>query len=256
MDAGPALGLWLAGFCAGILNALAGGGTLLTFPALLASGLPPTVANATSTVALWPGSLAGHLSFRNRLGATGKELRWMLLPSLVGGGLGALLLLATPERRFAELAPWLVLFATLLFASRTRLASGPVAEESISRPKQFGAGLLQLAVGVYGGFFGAGIGILMLALLASLGVANVHRANSIKNLLATGINGVAACIFLGASRVSWPPAVVVLAGAIFGGWVGPPLGLRLGSEGSRRLVVLVGAGVSAYLFLRLLAVGD
>ncbi len=252
MESGSALILLLAGCGAGVLNSLAGGGTLLTYPALLEFGLAPTVANATSTVALWPGSLAGYWGFRKHLGSARRWALWLLIPSLVGGLLGAYLLLRTPEKRFAEFAPWLILLATGLFAFKATVfgSSGSIAMVSSPWGVRVGALGVQLLVGIYGGFFGAGIGILMLSLLATLGVEEVHAANGIKNLLAASINSVAAAIFLLEARVALPSAGIVLVGALVGGWIGPHLGFRLGQQGSRWLVVAVGTTVAIHLFLR------
>lgn len=254
MELREALLLLLAGCGAGLMNSLAGGGTLLTYPALLEVGLTPTVANATSTVALWPGSLAGYWGFRSAIGPARLWLFRWLLPSLLGGLLGAYLLLWTPERRFAELAPWLILFATLLFGFGQLSTRSPETQTNLwARGRLFSIGswLAQLGVATYGGYFGAGIGILMLGLLAAAGMTEIHAANGIKNLLAASINGVAAAVFLVEARVAWVPVGYLLTGALLGGWIGPRLGLRLGPESSRWLVVGVGVVVTLHLFVKL-----
>jgi hypothetical protein len=245
-----------AGAAAGAMNALAGGGTLVTFPALLFAGLPAKVANATSTVALVPGAAASFAGYRRALRGHRPWLRALLLPSLAGGALGSLLLLATPERLFAQLAPALVLFATLLFALQSRRSAPRAGVQPAESPAGPPAGpalaaaaLAQLGVAVYGGYFGAGIGILMLAILGALGLSDIHAMNGLKNLLGIAINGVAAAIFVASGAVDWPSAALVLAGAVPGGFLGARFGQRVGRRATRRIVVAVGLGVALLLAL-------
>jgi uncharacterized membrane protein YfcA len=235
---------------AGAMNAMAGGGTILTFPTLLLLGEPAITANATSTVALLPGSAAGLYGYRREMEGHRGWLARLFLPSLLGGALGAFLLLATPERIFAGLAPYLVLFATLLFA-----VSGPISRWTSpapgdDAPAHFAAAwLFQLAVGVYGGYFGAGVGILMLAVLGFLGLSDIHAANGVKNFLTLTINGVAALYFVLRGAVVWPAALVLMAGAVAGGYAGARLARSIGREKSRAAVVVIGAAVAVLLFL-------
>ena len=242
-----------AAFAAGLINSIAGGGTLVSFPALIWTGRDAVLANATSTVALWPASVAGAYGFRRELEG---GRRWLLLfggPSLLGGILGALLLLRTPPGLFARLVPYLILFATLLIALQDpiarRLKSKGREEEKPSRGWQAGAALFQFFVGVYGGFFGAGIGILMLAALGLLGFSDIHRMNALKNILALGINGVAAALFVFAGAVNWSDVLVMTFAAIAGGYCGARLAYRLGRRFVRLAVILIGLLMGVSLFL-------
>ncbi|MCX6636573.1 MAG: sulfite exporter TauE/SafE family protein [Acidobacteria bacterium] len=189
-----------AGFLAGMINSVAGGGTLVSFPTLVWLGLPPVVANATNAVGIWPGSLGGAWGYRKELGRTEPRLLALVAPSLIGGILGALLLRWTPPATFGTLVPFLILFATILLMVqepaqrwlRTTASRTPHTASSWL----VGAMLFQLLVAIYGGYFGAGIGILMLAALSILGLTDIHQMNGLKNVLAICINGVAALYFM------------------------------------------------------------
>ncbi len=237
---------------AGAMNAMAGGGTLLTFPTLVLLGVPAITANATSTVALLPGSAASLYGYRREVRRHRSWWKALLLPSLAGGGLGAALLLRTPPRTFETLAPFLVLFATALFslqeAARRWTESRGDVDPTGGRLAV--AWLFQFAVSVYGGYFGAGIGILMLALLGFLGVSDIHAANGLKNVLTMGINGVAAAWFVLRGAVDWPAALVLAVGAIAGGYAGARFARSIGQERARAAVVVVGLGVAGLLFLQ------
>ena len=240
-------------FAAGLINSIAGGGTLVSFPALIWTGRDAVLANATSTVALWPASVAGAYGFRREMEG---GRRWLLLfgaPSLLGGVLGAALLLRTPPGLFARLVPYLILFATLLIALQDpiarRLRTGGAEEENPSRGWQAGAAAFQFFVGVYGGYFGAGIGILMLAALGLLGFSDIHRMNALKNILALGINGVAAALFVFAGAVNWSDVLVMTFAAIAGGYCGARLAYRLGRRFVRLAVILIGLLMGFSLFL-------
>lgn len=245
---------------ASAINAVAGGGTLLSFPVLLFAGLPAVAANATSTVALLPGPIGGLFGFRRELAPHARELVTLLLPSLLGGGLGAFLLLATPDRTFVRIAPFLVLFATLLFLVQGRLARrreqgsdrDALDETSPMRRRRFGLGLLlQFVVSVYGGYFGAGIGILMLALLGFLGHRDLHAMNGLKNAANLAINGVAAAIFIVRGAVVWPVALVMIPCALLGGYLGARAARAVGRERARAAVIAIGfASAAALLFWR------
>jgi uncharacterized membrane protein YfcA len=258
-------GLIAAGAGAGVMNALAGGGTLLTFPALLFLGLDPIGANATSTVALLPGAAASLFGYRREVRPYRSWLAVLALPSLIGGALGSLLLLRTPARSFAALAPFLVLFATALF-----LVQGVLARRRTERAARRGesaeslpgdarslpsralaiAVLAQLGIAIYGGYFGAGIGILMLAVLGFLGLDDIHAMNGLKNVFGFAINAVAAGIFLARGSVDLPIALVTMVGAIAGGYGGARLARIIGREAARKAVVAIGILVALLLFER------
>ena len=239
-----------AAFAAGLINSIAGGGTLLSFPALIWLGRDPVLANATSTVALWPASLAGAFGFRRDLKGGGRWLLMFGVPSLAGGVLGAFLLLRTPSGTFARLVPFLILFATLLVAVQEPISQrfGRAEGEQPSRAWWIGAIVFQFLVGVYGGYFGAGIGILMLAALGLLGFADIHRMNGLKNLLAICINGVAALYFILSGAVIWVDVLVMTFAAIAGGYSGARLAYRLGRRFVRYAVIVIGLVMGVSLF--------
>ncbi len=244
-----------AAFAAGLINSIAGGGTLVSFPALLWVGRDAVLANATSTVALWPASLAGAYGFRREL--KGGGARTFLLfgaPSLAGGILGAALLLRTPSETFARLVPFLILFATLLLAAQEpisrRLRGDDGEAHEPTRAWWVGAMIFQFFVGVYGGYFGAGIGILMLAALGLLGFTDIHRMNALKNLLAICINGVAAVYFITSGAVIWSDVLVMTFAALAGGYCGARLAYRLGRRFVRLVVITIGLVMSVSLFVK------
>jgi uncharacterized membrane protein YfcA len=248
----PALGLARLGLVAlaaaggGFVNAIAGGGTLLTFPALIGLGVPPLVANATSTVALWPGTLTSFWGYRDALrGARAWTVRWAL-PSLLGGITGAVLLLWTPEQSFADSVPWLIWGATLLFMVQgpvMRWVVGhavPVADGAELPPPRGGFLVYQFLVAVYGGYFGAGAGILMLAALGMMGLTNIHTMNGLKNWGGLNINVVAVLIFAVSGIVNWPVALTMAIGASVGGVLGSRLAQRVGQRWVRRAIIVIG----------------
>jgi uncharacterized membrane protein YfcA len=251
--------VFLASVLGGAVNAIAGGGTLLTFPALVGLGVPPLTANATSTVALWPGALSSMWGYRGELRGARAWVVRLTLPSVVGGAVGAWLLLRTPPDRFERIVPFLVLGATLLFqaqgplmrrlARRRGAPAGPAPEASGDDPHVapwvFVAG--QFAIGVYGGYFGAGIGILMLAGLGMMGFTNIHRMNGLKNWGAVCMNVVAAAIFAFSGIVNWPVAAAIAAGGLLGGYGGSRMAQRVGQQRVRRAIVLI--GLASFLFL-------
>ena len=250
--------LALAACAAGAVNAVAGGGTLLTFPAL-GRVLPLDLANTTSTVALLPGSLAGAWGFRRELGAARWYLVRLVPPSLVGGALGSVLLLLTPQS-FGQLVPWLILGTAVLFVLQKPISSWlkrrvkPGAAPS--PPTALGvAGLVaaQFAVAVYGGYFGAGIGILMLTLLGFMGIANIHQANGIKTVLAASINVVSAVIFVAQGKVRWEFALVMALASVVGGYGGARLSTRLPSWAVRWGVIAIGFGLAGFYFQQVYA---
>ncbi len=237
---------------AGVMNAMAGGGTILTYPTLLFLGESAIVANATSTIALWPGAAASMWGYRREVATHREWLTTLLVPSLLGGAAGAVLLLRTPTKSFERLAPFLILFATLLFLAQGALARS--SREAASRPRsrsRFVAALLfQFAVAVYGGYFGAGIGILMLATLGFLGLSDIHAMNGLKNFFGMCINAVAAAYFVFRGAVEWHAALVMIAGAVAGGYGGARFARRIGKAKSRAAVAVIGFGIAILLFLR------
>ncbi|MFN7066098.1 MAG: sulfite exporter TauE/SafE family protein [Aquificaceae bacterium] len=230
---------------AGAINAVAGGGTLITFPSLLWLGLDPVVANITNTVALWVGSLFGAFGFRKRI----KEAKEMLLPLLVastlGALLGALLLINTPSQTFRSLVPLLILFAVLM------LAFGEFINRIISRLRivPLIALSLQFLTGVYGSYFGAGIGIMMLVSLTLSGVNNIHTANGLKNLLGFSINLLGAVVFVLSGKVSWIYALVMMPGFALGGYLGAVLSQRVKQRVVRVFVIGWGLFLALYMLL-------
>lgn len=249
------LALAASAFAAGAMNAMAGGGTILTFPTLIFLGMPAITANATSTVALLPGAAASMAGFRREVAANRRWLKTLFLPSLVGGVIGSVLLLRTPEKVFANLAPLLVLFATVLFMVRGVLArkfapgrgEGPIEPGHLSGGQWVVAWLLQLGVAVYGGYFGAGIGILMLALLGFLGMTDIHVMNGLKNFFNLCINFVAAGYFILQGAVSWPEALVLAVGAAVGGYGGARFSRHIGKEKAQKAVIVIGLLVTVVL---------
>lgn len=242
-----------AAFAAGMINSVAGGGTLLTFPTLIWLGLNSVTANATSTVAIWPGSLGGMWGFRRELRTAEPRMLALTIPSLVGGITGAILLEHTPSHLFDRLVPFLILFATLLFMLQEpvqRLLKTGGEHRHRSAKWMTGALLFQLFVGLYGGYFGAGIGIMMLAALAILGLTDIHQMNGLKNFFALSINGVAALYFIWAGMVYWPDVVVMAAGAIIGGYGGAGAARKLGRHVVRRIVIAIGFGMAISLLLK------
>ena len=244
--------LFLAALIAGAINSVAGGGTLLTFPALLAVGIPSVAANATSTVALVPGSISAYWSYREEIGRSRRDLLLLAVPSVLGGVLGAFLAVKAGNALFGHLVPWLILGATFLFLIqdpvRRWLSSKQSSTLNPVQGRNFGPGgmVFQFFVAIYGGFFGAGIGILMLAALGFLGQTNIHRMNGLKNFAAICINGVGAATFIFFGRVHWPLAAVMAVGAVIGGFGGAGLARRIGQANVRRTVVAIGLTFGAY----------
>lgn len=244
---------FLASMVGGAMNAIAGGGTLVTFPAIVALGLSPLTANATSTVGLWPGAAGSLWGYRGQLGGARSWLRLLTWPSLLGGTTGALLLLNTGEDRFARIVPFLVLAATLLFMLQKPLlhALGRTPAEAGDQPRfQARFFAAQFGVGVYGGYFGAGIGILMLAVLEMMGHRNIHRMNGLKNWGGMCINVVAALLFIASGIVDWPFALALAVGGIVGGYGGSRLAQRVSQAAVRRMVVAIGLISFVWLLTR------
>ena len=227
-----------AAFLAGLINSVAGGGTLLTFPTLIWLGLNSVTANATSTVAVWPGTLASCWGYRRELRTAEGRLLWLLVPSVIGGLAGAWLLRFTPLDVFDRLIPYLILFATLLFMAQNPVQRWMKAADRAGRRSGrwlAGALVFQLLIALYGGYFGAGIGLQM---------------NSLKVLMGGAINGVAVVYFVSNRMVFWPDVVVMGAGAIAGGYGGAGLARRVGGAAVRRIVIVIGFGLALSFFFR------
>lgn len=242
----------LAAGLGAMMNAVAGGGTLITFPALVALGVPPITANATSTVALWPGTIASMWGYRRELVGARRWAIAFAIPSFLGGIVGALLLLQTPEKRFAAIVPWLILGATALFIAQKPLMKLLVKEDGVQRSVSGADGnllppsasflLYQFGVSIYGGYFGAGAGILMLAALGLMGLTNIHQMNGLKNWGGGVMNLVAVVIFAISGVVNWPIALAMAVGAGVGGIGGSLLAQRVGQTWVRRAIVTIGLG--------------
>ena len=294
--------LFIAAILGGTLNAVAGGGTFITLPSLIFTGILPINANATSTVALWPGSIASIGAYYKEL-LLQKRSQVMLLSitSLIGGVLGAFLLLSTSQSTFVLLLPYLLLIATVLFTisgpitARMRqrhaeqkpaptLAPAATSNEALAassnatplpptsavdQPNQesqleqntplgrntswsvlFGIAVLQFIISIYGGYFGGGIGILMLATLGLMGMENIHEMNALKTLLTACINGVAVIIFIAKGVVEWPQAILMVIGAIIGGFGGAYFARKLNPLWVRWFVIAVGITMTIYFFVR------
>jgi hypothetical protein len=232
-----------AAFAAGAINSIAGGGTLLTFPVLIWLGLDPKVANGTSTVALWPGLFGGLFGYRKELENSRPILIRLGTTSVIGGAVGAWLLIWTPSPIFARMVPFLILFATILFmaqgAINRRLRLGKL-EENPGPWWWAGAIVFQFCSAMYGGYFGAGNGILMLAAMGLLGLNALNRANGIKNFLGICINSIAVLSFSLSGLVVWRDSLVMAVGALAGGYFGASMAVRIGQVWVRRGIVVIG----------------
>lgn len=252
-----AIFLFVAAGIAGVLNALAGGGSFISFPALLFLRIPAVTANATNTVALWPGLAASTLAYLNRLRAPVRVLAPLLVTSVAGGWVGALLLLKTPQHTFLRLVPWLLLGGTLLFAfgNSIRALAGKTAviddlREISGRAIVVGS-IAELLVAIYGGYFGAGIGFMSLAMLALMGMRDIHAMGAIRTLLAVAINAAAVMTFMVAGAVLWPECGVMIVGSLVGGWFGAHHAQRADPRKVRALVIGVGVVMTMYFFFKL-----
>ena len=247
------IGLALAAAIAGMINSIAGGGTILTFPVLLFFGTPPVVANATSTVALMIGTAGSIFGFREHFTSIKPWLGRFVPVSVLGGLIGSVLLTHTSDKIFAHLVPFLILFATILFCAQGAFRS--LARKEASSMPRTGRGVwvavgFQFAVAIYGGYFGAGIGILMLASLGFLGMADIHEMNALKNLLGSLINVVASLWFIAAGIVDWSKAGVMTAGALAGYYLGAHFSQRIPQHQVRRIIMAVGLTISAVMFFK------
>lgn len=230
----------------GAINSVAGGGSFLTFPALIFAGVPAIPANATNNTAMWLGNIASAQGYREEI----RTYRGVVVPaivvSLIGSLIGAVMLLHTPAHLFDRMIPWLLLFATVVFAI-SPLITPQEAAKDVHSPWQL---FVQFIVSVYGGYFGAGIGILMLAILAFSGLPSMSAMNGVKNLLTIVINGIAVVPFVIAGIIVWPVALLMAVFTMLGGYVGARLARRVPSRVIRQIVLAIGAGMTAYFFVR------
>ncbi len=242
-----------AAFLAGAINSVAGGGTLVSFPALIWLGLGSITANATSTVAIWPGTVGSAWGYRRELGQAEPRFLALIVPSLIGGITGAVLLKLTPTSTFDRLVPFLILFATILFTVQEplqRFFKSANGARRHSRAWFTGVLLFQLLVGLYGGYFGAGIGILMLAALSIMGLRDIHEMNSLKVVFGGSVNGIAALYFIWARMVYWPYVLLMAVAAILGGYGGAGVARKIGRKAVRSIVIAIGFGMAISLFFK------
>lgn len=248
--------LVLAGGTAGIMNSIAGGGTLVTFPTLIYLGLPSIAANATSTVALLPATFGGAVGYRTKIRQIVPWLKLFVPVSLLGGLIGGILLVQTPTKTFDSMVPFLILFATVLFMAQSSFArffgsrKMPSHQGGPSKKWIYGSVLFQFGVALYGGYFGAGIGILMLASLGVLGFEDIHEMNTLKVILGFLINIVAAIYFIASGLIFWSDALVMACGAVVGGYSGAHFAQKVPQKKVRFAITLIGLIISAVMFYR------
>jgi hypothetical protein len=253
MELLEALGLAAAAFAAGAINSVAGGGSLVSFPALIAAGYPSKTANVTNTVALWPGYIGGSIGYRGELDRQRKRIVALTVPSVLGALLGSAILLATPESAFDAIVPFLILFACGLMAFQDPLGRFAQTHRLVSRaddhvPLTLHLGIVVLAM--YGAYFGAGLGIMTLAVLGILLPDDIQHSNALKGLLSALINLVAVVYFGLFGPVEWLPAFIMAAGALTGGYYGVGIARRLGRRWLRITVIAYGVVVALVLFIR------
>lgn len=250
--------LSMAALMAGAINSVAGGGTLLTFPALTLV-LGPTaqatvIANGTSTVALFPGSLASIWGYRREINGMRPWIMPLVIPSLIGASIGTWLVAQRDPHEFMRLVPWLILTATLLFLSQPIISKWTGIGQPHSAPSlgsRLGIIGFQFLIALYGGYFGAGIGILMLSALALMGISDIHRMNGVKTILASTINGVSVVLFIWYDKVNWTLAIPMIISSIIGGYLGASISRRLNKNVVRYTVVVIGIVLSLYYFVRI-----
>lgn len=244
--------LVLVGAVAAAINAVAGGGSLLSFPALTVGyAIPSVLANATNSVSLWPGSLSGGVGYWNLIKKTGHYFKVFLAPTVLGSLTGAFLLVQTSHRSFDLIVPWLILFAALILVLQPRIKSFAESSGHALSPK---AGLIvQFLVAVYGGYFGAGMGIMMLGAFALTMEGDIHELNAVKNWLSLIINLVCSLYFIYKGLVVFPVAAALTVGSLFGGYAGAKLSQRVPSEKLRLAIAIYGIGMAALFFYRSLS---
>ena len=247
-----AIFLFAAANLAGALNAIAGGGSFISFPALVFTGVPEIPANATNNIGAWTGLVASSRAYRRHLDMPRRVLIPLLLVGITGGTVGSILLLKTPAHTFAHMIPWLMLTATLLFIFGRKL----IGKRESSVRHDASAGTLATActflflASIYGGYFGAGLGIVLLALLAALGMTDIHAMNAFKTVLSAAVNGPPVLVFIIAKVIYWPQAILVMIGFVLGGYLGGHFGQKLPQSSVRAFVTLVGIGMTVYFFVK------
>ncbi len=254
MHVHDALILFATALFAGIANSISGGGSFLSFPTLLLTGVPPIQANATNTAALWPGTVASTAAYRSEVAANARLLPLLTMVGVAGGVIGAKILLRTPQSTFLRLIPWLLLAGTLMFVYGVRIARW-VRERTLHRPRvsavtRAGTVLLLFLISVYIGYFGAGVGILVAAVFALMGLESMHAINGLRTYLVSVSNLVAIVTFIAAGAVLWPQALVMVTGAALGGYGGAHYALKMNPRRVRQFVILIGFATSVYFFLR------
>ncbi len=247
-----AIFLFFAGALGGGINAVAGGGSFVAFPALLFTGVPAIRANATNTLALWVGTTASGGAYPQKLNLPRRIIIPLVITSIVGGLAGAFLLIKTPAQTFLRVLPWLLLGATLLFAFGKHLTgriSAGISHDA-SNAAVTGASIFELLVAVYGGYFGGGVGIMNLAMLAALGMTDIHAMNKLKVRLGSVINGVATVTFIATRTILWPQAIVMTAGSVLCGYSTAHFAQKLPQSWVKAFVILVGTAMTIYFFIR------
>lgn len=252
LNLAQAIFLLAAGALGGALNAVAGGGSFIAFPALLFTGVGPVAANATNTLALWVGVTASGGAYRKHLNIPARVMIPLIATSVVGGLGGAILLIRTPPQTFLRVIPWLMLGATLLFAFGKHVTgriSAGISRES-SGAAVAGASLFELLVAIYGGYFGGGMGIMNLAMLSAIGMTDIHAMNALKVVLGGFINGVATITFIASKTIVWPQAAVMTIGALAGGYLAAHYAQKLPQSWIRGFVIVTGTAMTIYFFVR------
>ena len=250
--------LFAAALVGGALNAVAGGGSFIGVPALLSVGIAPVAANATTTLAMWPGSLSSAVAYRREIVRARHWLLTLGAASLVGGMVGGWLLIRTPDQRFLRLLPWLMLAASVTFTVGGRVADRllrrgkPAAERPATDASRAPVWILlfQLGIAIYGGYFGGGMGIMMLAAFSIAGMVDIHEMNGLKTLLAVAINGVALVEFIVSGAIAWAPGLIMVAGGIVGGYYGAFLARKIEGGVVRAIVIGIAWTMTAYFFVR------
>jgi uncharacterized protein len=243
--------LFLAAALGGALNSVAGGGSFISFPSLLFAGITPVVANATNSVALWPAAVASAIAYRRELDVPKPVFVALAVASLAGGLGGALLLLRTPDSTFVKQLPWLLFAATMLFtlgptlSKRLKLGGGGHSRAALGATM-----LAQLVIAIYGGYFGGGMGILMLAAMSLIGMTKIHTMNGLKSILGVLINGIAVVAFVVSGAVAWEPGIVMVAGGMLGGYGGASVARRVDPRWVRLFVSAVAWAMTVYFFVR------
>ena len=248
--------LFGAALLGGALNAVAGGGSFIGVPALLSAGIAPVAANATTTLAMWPGSLSSAVAYRREIVHARHWLVTLGAASLIGGLVGGWLLIRTPDQRFLVLLPWLMFAASVTFTLGGRVADrlskrrGASAAASRSTRAPLWILLFQFVIAIYGGYFGGGMGIMMLAAFSIAGMADIHEMNGLKTLLAVAINGVALVEFIVSGAIAWAPGLIMVAGGIVGGYYGASIARKIEAGVVRAVVIVIAWTMTVYFFIR------